>query len=436
MTATLTEPRLRIVRQAIEHGTPAQKARARWLATARPEQLPPMTTPFDVWLYLAGRGAGKTRSAAEWLAEKARRNRRTRWAIVAATYSDARDTCVEGDSGLLRVLAPEEVDTWNRSLGELILVNGARIKLFSADEPDRLRGPQHHGAWCDELASWRKPDAWDQLQFGLRLGQQPQTVVTTTPRPLRLIRDLVDRATTGDGVVLRRGSTFDNADNLAPAALAELRRRYEGTRLGRQELYAELLLDVPGALWNVASFDATGFRLSDAPDDLERVVVAIDPAVSSTEHSDESGIVVAGRTRDRAYVLEDVSLRADPHTVASTAVRIFHELAADRIVVEANNGGDWLPALIATVDRDVKVDTVHATRGKALRAQPIAGLYEQGRVHHIGLLPALEEQMCSWTPESKDSPDRLDAMVWALTALHPELAGGRRRRSVVVPEAA
>lgn len=436
MTTALADRRLEVVRDALEHGSPGQKARARWLATARPEQLPPLDAAFDVWLYLAGRGAGKTRSAAEWLAEQARRHRRTRWAVVAATYSDARDTCVEGESGLLRALAPEEVDTWNRSLGELVLWNGSRIKLFSADEPDRLRGPQHHGAWCDELASWRHPEAWDQLQFGLRLGAHPQTVVTTTPKPTTLVRGLVRRAEGGDGVVLRKGSTFDNATNLAPAALAELRARYEGTRIGRQELYAELLLDTPGALWLLDQFERPGFRVENTPD-LERVVVAIDPAVTSEETSDESGIIAAGRTAEHSFVLEDLSLRGAPQAVAHAAVDAYHELAADRIVVEANNGGDWLPALIATVDPTVKVDKVHASRGKLLRAQPVAGLYEQGRVHHVGHWPLLEEQMCSWTPESPSSPDRLDALVWALTSLHPELEGRKgRRRSIVTTEAA
>jgi phage terminase large subunit-like protein len=387
--------------------------------------------PWDVWLYLAGRGAGKTRSAAEWLAEQARKRPRTRWAVIAPTYADARDTCVEGESGLLGCLLGD-VEVWNRSLGELVLRNGSRIKLFSADEPDRLRGPQHHGAWCDELAAWRHEDTWDQLQFGLRLGD-PQTVVTTTPRPTTLLRALVGRS---EGVIIRRGSTFDNADNLPAAALEELRRRYEGTRLGRQELYAELLLDVPGALWTLASFEGDGFRVPDVPNDLERLVVAIDPAVTSEETSDESGIVVAGRSGDRCFVLEDASMRADPHTVAATAVRLYHDLQADRIVVEDNNGADWIPALIRTVDPTVRVDKVHASRGKALRAQPVAGLYEQGRVHHVGHLSLLEDQMCSWTPESRTSPDRLDALVWAVTALHPELSGSRRRRSIVVPEAA
>jgi phage terminase large subunit-like protein len=264
------------------------------------------------------------------------------------------------------------------------------------------------------------------------LGHRPQVIVTTTPRPTPLVRTLVDRAKAGDGVVVRRGSTFDNADHLAPAALAELRRRYEGTRLGRQELYAELLVDTPGALWTPDSFT----RVDDFPD-LQRLVVAVDPAVTSNEDSDESGIVAAGRHRDHAYILEDLSLRSDPTTVARRVVDAYHDLAADRVAVEANNGGDWIPALINAIDPAVRVETVHATRGKQLRAQPVAGLYEQGRVQHVGQFPALEDQLCSWTPDDKDSPDRLDALVWAVTALFPELAGrSGRRRSIVTPEAA
>jgi phage terminase large subunit-like protein len=430
MTLLLLERRLQVAGHVLTHGTTSQKTRARWLLTARPEQVAP-PGPWDVWLILAGRGWGKTRTGAEELADRARRHPNTRWAVVAPTYADARDTCVEGESGLLHALG-DDVDIWNRSLGELLLVNGSRIKLFSADEPERLRGPQHHGAWCDELAAWRHKETWDQLQFGLRLGHHPQVIVTTTPRPTPLVRQLVDRAKADDGVVVRRGSTFDNAEHLAPAALAELRRRYEGTRLGRQELYAELLVDTPGALWTPDTF-----RRTDTFPDLQRLVVAVDPAVTSNEDSDESGIVAAGRHGDHAYILEDLSLRSDPTTVAHRVVDAYHDLAADRVAVEANNGGDWIPALINAIDPAVRVETVHATRGKQLRAQPVAGLYERGRVHHVGHFPQLEDQLCSWTPDDKDSPDRLDALVWAVTALFPELAGrAGRRRSIVTTEAA
>jgi phage terminase large subunit-like protein len=316
---------------------------------------------------------------------------------------------------------------WNRSLGELVLANGSRVKLFSADEPERLRGPQHHGAWCDEPASWRYGmDAWDQLQFGLRLGQHPRTVVTGTPKPVRLVKRLAER----DDVVVTRGSTFDNAANLAPAALAELRARYEGTRLGRQELHAELLLDTPGALWQVGQFDADGFRVGNAPE-LVRAVVAIDPAVTSEEDSDATGIVAVGLAADGdLYVLADRTVRASPDGWARVAVDLYDSVEGDRVVAEVNNGGDLVEHVLRTVDPSVPYRKVTASRGKRLRAEPVAALYEQGRVHHVGQLTDLEEQMVSWTPEVGWSPDRLDALVWAVTDL--VLSPVKKRRSVVV----
>jgi len=341
---------------------------------------------------------------------------------VAPTYADARDTCLEGESGLLSTLPEDRVATWNRSLGELILANGSRVKLFSADEPERLRGHQHHGAWCDELAAWRYPDSWDQLQYGLRLGDRPRTVVTTTPKPTKLVRDLASRETCH----VTRGSTFDNAANLSSAALDELRRRYEGTRLGRQELYAELLEDVEGALWSLSGIDQD--RAAEFPD-LQRLCVAVDPAVTSGDESDETGIIVAGATADEGFVLHDGSLRDSPDRVARRCVDLYHELQADAVVVERNNGGDWIPALIRTVDASVNVETVWATRGKALRAQPVSALYEQHRVHHVGSFPELEDQLCSWTPDAAGSPDRMDALVWAVTWLM--LSGPSGRRAVV-----
>jgi len=247
-----------------------ERRRTDWHLLARPDQLPPVGD-WLIWLILAGRGWGKTRTGAEFTKTRVR-TPEMQWAVVAPTFADARDTCVEGPSGLLSVLPPAEVKTWNRSLGELLLVNKSRIKLFSADEPDRIRGFNGHGSWCDELAAWRYPDAWDQLQFALRLGTHPQSVVTTTPRPTKLVRDLVARPT---GVHITKGSTFDNAANLAPAALAEMKARYEGTRLGRQELEAELLTDVPGALTTLAELDAG--RVSSFPDVVRSLVISTLP---------------------------------------------------------------------------------------------------------------------------------------------------------------
>ena len=380
---------------------------------ARVEQLPTNDKSWNTWLYLAGRGAGKTRTAAEWLAYQASSNPRTRWAIAAPTYGDVRDTCAEGESGIVRVL--QEYGTlkdYNRSIGEIFLTNGSRIKLFSGEEPDRFRGPQFHGGWFDELAAFKYPDAWDQYQFGLRLGEFPQTIVTTTPRPTKLIKDLITR----DGVRVQRGSTFDNAKNLAASALAELKLRYENTRLGRQELYGEILDNVEGALWTREMIENA--RVDIAPP-LIRVVVAIDPAVTSAATSDETGIVAAGiGNNGDYYILDDKSLRASPDAWARQAVMLYHEYKADKIIAETNNGGDMVIMLLKQVDASVPTKKVTATRGKQLRAEPISSLYEQGRVHHVGYFAELEVQMCEWTPLSNESPDRLDALVWALTELN------------------
>lgn len=386
-----------------------------WQRLARKEQLPP-DGDWNIWLYLAGRGAGKTRTAAEWLAWQAIENPDTRWAIIAPTYSDARDTCAEGESGIINILRRYHVlKNYNRSNGEIELINNSRIKLFSADEPDRFRGPQHHGAWCDELAAYRYEDAWHQLQFGLRLGDKPRIIVTTTPRPTPLIRTLATR--TDGSVAITRGSTFDNAKNLAPSALLELQTRYHGTRLGRQELHGEILEDIEGALWNRSWIEDTRITREQLPP-LYRIVVAIDPAVTSTEHSDETGIVVAGASSNgHYYVLEDATLRATPDAWAKRAVQAFKDWKADRIVAEVNNGGDMVVMVIQQVDRNAPVTKVHATRGKQMRAEPISALYEQNRVHHVGSFPKLEDEMVTWTPDNKESPDRLDALVWALTEL-------------------
>lgn len=357
---------------------------------------------------MAGRGAGKTRTAAEWLAWESIRQPMTRWAIVAPTFSDARDTCAEGESGVISILRRYKMlKSWNRSIGEIILTNGSRIKLFSADQPDRFRGPQHHGAWCDELAAYRYSDAWDQLQFGLRLGDKPRIIVTTTPRPVPLIRALANR--TDGSVAITRGSTFDNAKNLAPSALMELQARYNGTRLGKQELYGEILEDVEGALWTKGLIDRN--RLQVAPP-LARIVVSIDPAVTNTKDSDETGIIVCGSdTAGHGYVLGDYSFRGSPLDWASKAVEIFDKHKADSILVEVNQGGDMVTAVLQQIRMGLPIREVRAHIGKRLRAEPISAMYEQGRIHHIGEFDQLEDQMATWTPEEVESPDRLDAMV-------------------------
>ena len=388
--------------------------RVRWVnQLARPEQLPTEDTSWTTWLYLAGRGAGKTRTAAEWLAYEASSKPRTRWAIVAPTYGDARDTCAEGESGIVNVLRQYgTLKDYNRSIGEIFLTNGSRIKLFSGEEPERLRGPQHHGGWFDELAAFKYPEAWDQYQFGLRLGEFPQTIVTTTPKPIKIIKELI----TQDNVKVVRGSTFDNAANLAESALAQYRLRYENTRLGRQELYGEILDNVDGALWTRKLIDDA--RVDSAPP-LVRVVVAIDPAVTANATSDETGIVAAGiASNGDYYILDDKSIRTTPDAWARVAVELYHKHKADKIVAETNNGGDMVILLLKQVDASIATKKVTATRGKQLRAEPISSLYEQGRVHHVGYFSELETQLCEWTPQSAESPDRLDALVWALTELN------------------
>lgn len=399
--------------------SPAQRAaltaRTKWLSVARADQIAP-EGDWDTWLILAGRGWGKTRTGAEDAAWYGIRNPGSRIAIVAPTAADARDTCVEGESGLINVLPREMVRNWNRSLGELVLTNDTRYKLFSAEEPERLRGPQHHRAWCDELAAWKYPETWDQLMFGLRLGERPQAVVTTTPKPTVMVKQIATSAAT----VLTRGSTFDNAANLAPSALAKLKEKYEGTRLGRQELNAEILGDLPGALWSMSTLDT--YRKKTAT--CERIVVAIDPAASNNPDSDEHGIVVAGREGQEGRVLEDASLQGSPTDWARRAISLYRSWAADAVVVEVNQGGDMVSHTLRTIDPSVNIIEVRASRGKHVRAEPIAALYEQGRIAHVGAFPELESQMTQMTIhgyEGVGSPDRVDALVWAFTELFPDM---------------
>ena len=391
-------------------------SRLYWKSTARSNQLPPENN-WQTWMILSGRGWGKTRTGAEWIVWQALSQKKTRWAVVARTSADIRDTCFEGESGLISVIKRYGIyddKAYNRSNFAYTFPNGSRIKGFSAEEPDRLRGPQHHGAWCDELAAWEKPDTWDQLQFGMRLGDHPQIVITTTPRPTKLIKELLNKEST----FVTRGSTFDNADNLSESALLEMQNRYANTRLGRQELFGEVLDDNPGALWNRNQIEASRIKPDQVPA-LIRVVVGVDPAVTSGEDSDLTGIVTAGYAADgHYYILDDSSMKASPDTWARKITSNFELYKADRIIAETNNGGDLVVHLLQQVNPNLPVKKVTATRGKAVRAEPIASLYEQGRVHHIGMFPELEEQMCEWEPGvSKDSPDRMDALVWALTEL-------------------
>ena len=380
---------------------------------ARPQQLPP-EGDWRIWLILAGRGFGKTWTGSKWLLEKALQQPETEWAVVAPTFGDVRRICVEGPSGIIKSAQPGQIKFYNKSNGQITLANGSVIHMISADEPDRARGLNLAGAWCDEFAAWRYEETWTEgLVPALRIGN-PQVVITTTPRPTRLIRELIKR---DDGSVsLTRGSTFDNAANLSQAALAELRARYEGTRIGRQELYGEVLTDIAGALWTWDSIDSA--RWHQAPE-LSRIVVAVDPAVTSGEDSDETGIIVVGKgmADGRGYVLADRSCRDTPFGWAKRVVQTYHEFNADRVVAEKNQGGDFIEQTLRSVDATLPFKGVIARQGKRLRAEPVAALYEQGRISHVGNLDELENQMTEWVPDSGSSPDRIDALVHGLVEL-------------------
>lgn len=402
-----------------------------WSFWARPNQLPP-EGEWNTWLVMAGRGFGKTRMGSEWVRMLAHKYPGCRIALVAETAADARDVMIKGDSGILKCDPTLDEDCWSPTNRCLSWPNGTKAYTYNGTTPDQLRGPQHHFAWVDELAKFEyMQDAWDQVQFGLRLGLHPQCLVTTTPRPLPLIKKLVNDPDT----VVTHGSTLDNESNLAKNAIKQLYDRYGNTRLGRQELEGEILDDVPGALWRREDIDKA--RLKEVPE-LDRVIVAVDPAASSNEGSDEHGIVVVGLARDpdgyaRGYVLEDGTIRGSPEEWAKQAVRMYRKWEADKIIAEKNNGGEMVGSVIKAADRSVPFDLVHATRGKHVRAEPISALYEQGRIHHVGLFDKLEDQMCSFSIDnirnsSTGSPDRVDALVWGLTELFDKLTGRARRR--------
>jgi phage terminase large subunit-like protein len=380
-----------------------------WRFWARPGQCAPAGL-WRIWLLLAGRGFGKTRSGAEWVRERIGAGAR-RIALVAPTPADARDVMVEGESGLLAVAPAWDRPSFEPSKRRMTWPNGAQATIYSGFEPDQLRGPQHDTAWCDELASWKyAQETWDNLQFGMRLGDDPRICVTTTPKPITLLRQMKASA----HVAVTIGSTYENRSNLPDAFFEEIVAKYEGTTLGQQELHAALLDEAPGALLKRSQIEAG--RVSTAPG-LRRIVVAIDPAVTSTEESSETGIVVAGLgDNGHAYVLDDLSGRISPDSWGRRAVGAYQRHKADRIIGEQNNGGDMVRHTIMTVDPQAAYKAVTASKGKHTRAEPVAALYEQGKVHHVGVFPQLEDQWCTWTP-GEDSPDRLDACVWALSEL-------------------
>lgn len=399
---------------------------ADWQLWARDDQLPPEANdpdaPWRVWVILGGRGAGKTRAGAEWVRAMAlgeapfASEPASRIALVGETLNDVRRVMIEGVSGLLAVHRDGERPQFEPSRSQLTWPNGTVAQMFSAENPDSLRGPQFAAAWCDELAKWRLPETtWDMLQFGLRLGSNPQVAVTTTPRPIPLLKRLIADAAT----VLTRTSTVDNEKNLSPGFVAEMTRRYAGTALGRQELEGEIVEDMEGSLWRREWIAEN--RVRTLPD-LAHVVVAVDPPVTATASSDACGIVVCGVTQEgHGYVIADRTVQGrEPHAWARAVIATYHEFLADRVVAEVNQGGDLVVSILHQIERNVTVRKVHATRGKWLRAEPIASLYAEGRVHHHGVFEDLEEQMCSFGAggmQISRSPDRLDALVWALTDL-------------------
>jgi predicted phage terminase large subunit-like protein len=385
-----------------------------WYNKARKNQIVSESDKYNIHLFLAGRGWGKTLTGAYDIIQYCLENRGVVCGVIAPTYGDLKRVVFAGDSGFIRILNPDLLNTtgYNKSDSEIHFYNGSKIIGFPAIEPDRLRGVQFHRAWCDELASWRYRETFDNLMMALRLGHNPKCIITTTPRPTKLIKELAKREDTE----VISGSTFENIDNLAPSAIAMLKERYEGTRIGRQELFAEILEDVEGALFNGQLIEDN--RVRDIPD-LERIVVAIDPAVTANENSDETGIIVAGRTSDNHfYILQDASQTTSPDVWVKKAIELYNRYECDRIVAEVNNGGDLIERLLRTQDSTVPYTSVRATRGKQVRAEPISALYEQNRVHHVGYFKDLEEQMCQFTGNNvKSHDDRVDALVWAITSL-------------------
>ncbi len=386
-----------------------------WNFWARPDQEPP---PGDwiVWLILAGRGAGKTRAGAEAV---------RRWSkafaivnLIGPTADDVRDVMVLGESGLLNICPRDERPRFLASAARLEWPNGAVSQLFSAEEPDRLRGKQHMKLWCDELAAWRRPDAFDQAMLGLRLGDRPQMIVTTTPRPIKLIKQLAADKDT----IVTRGSTFDNRGHLARAFLERITKRYEGRAIGRQELFAEIVEETPGSLWTRALLERQRVDPAEAPGDFSEVVVAVDPPARSGRKADECGIVVAGRSPDgRIFVLADMTSQGDtPSGWAARVGAAYRGFGANRVVAEINNGGEMVAAVLRQAEPHLPVRSVTATRGKFLRAEPVAAAYERGLVFHAGVFAKLEDQLCALVPDfdrASGSPDRADALVWALSDL-------------------
>lgn len=408
-----------------------------WRVWARAEQLAP-AGEWNVWGVMSGRGAGKTRMAGEWFREQIETGEHKFSHLVGRAAGDVRKTMIEGESGLLAICHPDFYPKYEPSKKRLTWPDGSITLLFNSTEPEELRGPQCSLFWGDEIATWKRgTETWDNLMFGFRLGAHPQGVFTTTPKPVKLVRDLVKDPRV---VWSKRMSTYDNIANLAATFISEVLQKYKGTRLERQEILGELLLDMPGALWTLAMIDdnrvsVAGKRSAPSIEEMAAIAVAIDPAVTSGEDSNETGIIVAGRDRrDPAhyYVWRDISGRWTAPQWAKKALKAYHDFGADRIVAEVNNGGDLVEEQIRRYDPDASYRDVRATRGKYVRGEPVAALYEQHRVHHVGAFAALEDQMVTFLPDDDreaDSPDRADALIWCITHLSSEYTDDYRSES-------
>lgn len=418
---------------------------------ARSNQVAPEGN-WDIWLMMAGRGFGKTRSGSEWIKEEVENaleveGEPIRIGLVNETQKDLMQVMIEGDSGILNV-CQDLIKKYIKKPLEIHFYNGSVALGYNGTEPEQLRGPQFHRLWYDELAKYRYArEAWDQGQFGLRLGKKPRTLITTTPKPIELIRAI--HAGHEGKVHVTVGHTKDNTANLAQSFIEKIYLKYEGTRLGRQELAGEILGDIQGALWHLSTidlyrhklkFDENGTRIESLPE-MKRILVGVDPAVSNTEKSDEHGVIVAGAANGEGYILEDGSLKGSPLDWAQQAVALHDKWQADGIVVEVNQGGEMCKQTLLTVRSNLNIIMVRASRGKHVRAEPVSALYAQGRVHHVGCFPELEQQMTHMTNEGymgDASPDRCDALVWVLSELFPNLLSSDsgempkfRRRAVI-----
>lgn len=393
-----------------------------WFLTARREQFPPSHDNWFIWVLMAGRGFGKNYAGANWIINEHQFGGAKNSAIIAATSGDLRRNCVDGPSGIVQMAPPWFRPEYKPTQNKLIWPNGTETHLYTSEKPERLRGPNHDRAWGDELSYWRYAhQVWDNLMMTMRYGSDNKFVITMTPRPIEIVRRLEDRAKLEDSdTIFSRGSSYENLANLS-GEFAETIKRYKGTHLERQEIFGEYTGDVDGALWSRHLLEQN--RRDEVPSKLERIVVGVDPAVTGGEYADLTGIVVVGLVAGKdphAYVLGDYSMKGSPSEWARKVAQVYHHHKATLVVAERNQGGELVSEVLKNVDAGMPIKLVHASKGKVARAEPVALLDEQHRIHHIGVLPELEDEMCAFVPgdlKANESPDRVDARVWALTEL-------------------